>query len=401
MTLFSFQPRRLQRAAEQLIQAHPFTVQDLTRPDLIQQRFPNLLKDLRQRLDATPEPQLAAFAQALSPLERPLIPLLHLDTAEPIRDKALRLLDADRNLADLDALLRAFTRFAATPREGHTLARTVLQRFPPPHALRPEWRLLLQHRADAQADTFPRQALLDLSRQSIALTDLLQRLQIPPDSNLGAALERGVLDAGPTAWAAQGHPAALRAFQRADLPRRLNALLAAYNERAGRGPTLQAALLLAQASLTPLQDDNLLAQRLQQDHPAVWTWLQELHLQAFFLLDGGHHGKERFEFWRRYLGNVKDLHINAKAGRLFMNFGEIGIIEFLQTGNAVYAYNIELFNQLKNLDIKRPNLDASGSVLHSTFKQRENSIAWWTHSGDWPSKFKRKLDKLNIYPASS
>lgn len=389
MILFVFQPHQFKNAAAKLIEVHPFTVQELSRPAFIQKKFPNLVGGLRSRFAATPEDALLTFAQNLSPIERPLIKNLHLDPEEMLRLKILRLLYVDRELANADALLHAFTRYANTSQEGILIANTVLEYFFEQDAILTEWRLLLQQRVNSTVDTFNIQAILALSQRNITLHALFERIRIAPDSNLGVGLEHGILDAGPIAWAVQGREVTFHAFSRAKLHRRLNAILSAYNERAGQWDIQKAATFLVQDILPLLEVDQSLVQQLRDDHPNVWSWIQELRLKVFFDLDIGE-GNERFEFWRRYLNKVQELHINTAEGRLFMTFTQVVIIEFIQTGNATYVYSKKEGENLINLDISQP------SRKHQSFKKTDVAIKRWIHKPGWQLNFKYELSRINI-----
>lgn len=387
MTLLHFQPRRLQAAAERLIQAHPVSLRDLADPRRIQARFPNLLAELRARLMMTPLEQLDALLPQLTALERPLLSTLHLDPERPLRLKVLRLVNLDPTLADLPALLRAFQRFGPAIDEGPLLAARALEVA----ALDLGWKVLLR-RCVTHPEEFPARFIADLNQLQEPLARTLKVLEIEPESSLGAALERGVLFLGPPAWALHGGEVALRAFRRSDLAGRLNAVLAAYNARRAGGAAEAASGRFIDSTLELINADADLKQRLRERYPEVWAWLQERRLQEFFSLEGGHHGKERFAFWRRYLGGVKDLHINARAGRLFMEFEGAGIVEFLQTGNATYVYLPDYFAQLRSKDAARP------AEKHEAFKYKQRALDTWSHTSNWQDNFTSSLERLSIYP---
>jgi hypothetical protein len=140
-----------------------------------------------------------------------------------------------------------------------------------------------------------------------------------------------------------------------------------------------------------LQEDQNLRQALRTNWPEVWGWLQQFILQAFFGQEPSGYNQERYAFWKKYASCIHDMHINRQAGRIFMNFGLVGVVEFLEVGNATYIYDTHQYQKMVILDLKQP------TNPHHDFKSWDR-IDKWSHTRNWPRKFEVSLRAYEIYP---
>lgn len=135
---------------------------------------------------------------------------------------------------------------------------------------------------------------------------------------------------------------------------------------------------------------SALQSSLQNLSADAWRWWQSqyalLMLESFF---GGSGDNERFDFWRRWAPRTTRVMGSLGSGRLFLDFGGFGVVEFASSGNAAYVYLADTFAQMWRDHDRNPGLG------HPHFKDRGLAIAWLAHRGYWQGEFDHQLSDLH------
>ena len=100
-------------------------------------------------------------------------------------------------------------------------------------------------------------------------------------------------------------------------------------------------------------------------------WLMERELRDFFAQHGDSGG--RFQFWKLFEDHWKEISSSHDHRVLMLDFGEIGVIEFADVGNAAYVYRKEDFDRM----VRR------STSSYSSLKDRELTIARIIHREGW------------------
>lgn len=143
------------------------------------------------------------------------------------------------------------------------------------------------------------------------------------------------------------------------------------------------------ARIVSLLDAETHRQRaLEQRNGAAWKWYLELliyrRMEEVFAAD---EDNERFRFWWAYRGSMVELpELDRVNERIFMDFGEFGVVEFARTGNAAYFYDKAEFERVK--DYQRVT---GGSVGNAAFKRSTNPLDRKIHRKGWQTSFENDL----------
>ncbi|MFB6265332.1 MAG: hypothetical protein ABEL76_17160 [Bradymonadaceae bacterium] len=132
------------------------------------------------------------------------------------------------------------------------------------------------------------------------------------------------------------------------------------------------------------EERALLLDELRDKDRRASEWVESLlnlvEFDEFFAED-----HERFEFWRHYADTVEDLDADTSAGRLFLDFGGFGVVEFRETGFATYIYEPEDFREIRAMSSSRSN---------RSFQDRDRAIDRLVHHSGWQERFHRQIREL-------
>ena len=110
-------------------------------------------------------------------------------------------------------------------------------------------------------------------------------------------------------------------------------------------------------------------------------------LSEFFLRGAG--DRRRFDFWVQfvdYMGPHSEGRIGHGQG--FFEFPGFGVVEFMETGNAAYFYEKEIYMRLLR---RRPN-PPNSALKYRELLMRVDGREWRIiHSGDWEWKWSRRV----------
>lgn len=117
------------------------------------------------------------------------------------------------------------------------------------------------------------------------------------------------------------------------------------------------------------------------------NWFYRSELEKFFRLDPAT-GKERFEFWKKYVNNIKNLKVEENELILIMDFGRYIVVEFGKTGNAAYIYNKNVF--IRNFGALDKAINLKNSLL------KDQNLVWERvlHQGYWQYRAARLMDTV-------
>ncbi|MGB3366014.1 MAG: EH signature domain-containing protein [Acidaminobacteraceae bacterium] len=129
----------------------------------------------------------------------------------------------------------------------------------------------------------------------------------------------------------------------------------------------------------------------------MWNYVDEANKRKFQNWIGIHHmqtilgNDERTNFWKSYLGTVKNTYMHEESGRLALDFGAFVVVEFQHKNNATYIYRSEVFykNYIKYFE-------KSNSSKNKSLKDTAVAIKWLSHGGHWQYKFNDELRELGI-----
>ncbi len=149
---------------------------------------------------------------------------------------------------------------------------------------------------------------------------------------------------------------------------------------------------LFQLAISVFFENEKTQKYMKRDNPEAYSWykqaLMKNSLSSFFEI---YSDNERFQFWSQYLSGMKNLQADEEDGRLFLDFGNFGIIEFAAVGNAAYVYDSEYFQQLAQKNFAR-------STKHIELKNKQRALHRIHHSKGWTSSARKWLYNRGIYP---
>lgn len=389
--LFKFSFKALTTATERLVKAHPYSQERIQSPKFIKKHFPNVVKTLRHKIREADPSNLRQLALSLNLMEQTLLPVFHLEREAFIRHRSLIMVRHQHHLAKPEPLKRAFAAYGTDHDEGPLIAELLMQtRSQQP--LDPYWTSLVEHRRQHKRD-FALKFVDFISQRRRKLSDLFEQLDIDTNSQLASYLGQAIYVAGPKAWHVQGVSIAIQAFEKGDLNQRAHGLKIAYRDRNEASDIAETVNLFISevGDIWPKDDD--LRRHMKRHEPDIWRWLNDLFLHSFFESEWNQSNNERYLFWRHYLGSMSDLHINMDAGRIFMDFERFGLVEFLQTNNALYVYESMDFQHYLTQDKKHP------TWTHDRFKSTSRALERWSHNKRWKGTFTYQLRTMDIHPS--
>lgn len=116
-------------------------------------------------------------------------------------------------------------------------------------------------------------------------------------------------------------------------------------------------------------------------------WVQEQALFDFFRKHDG--TSERFEFWKRYSRQWKDVFQVLDGRAMAMDFGHAGVIEFAEVGNAAYVY--------EGVDFRRIVRSVGNAPAH--YKDQRLALHRVLHFEGWQYKAQYDMDRIILQSA--
>lgn len=116
---------------------------------------------------------------------------------------------------------------------------------------------------------------------------------------------------------------------------------------------------------------------------------------------------ERSLFWKRYINSIIEpiIFVKYPVQMFMMKFKSIGIIEYIDIGNATYLYNDEEFINIKRKILKSSNNEKNILNINCLLNQyRLKEITKigenkYIHRGSWKIEFKKDMiRKYDIFP---
>ena len=119
---------------------------------------------------------------------------------------------------------------------------------------------------------------------------------------------------------------------------------------------------------------------------------------------------ERSLFWKQYTSSITEpiLFVRLPVTMFMMKFKSIGIIEYIETGNATYLYNNDSYHRIKNRILSSARNDKNILNIHSYFRPTglkeitKVGLERYTHRGGWKIQFKSDMKrKYGVNPGRS
>lgn len=121
---------------------------------------------------------------------------------------------------------------------------------------------------------------------------------------------------------------------------------------------------------------------------------------------------ERSIFWKQYTSSIIEpiIFVKSPVTMFMMKFKAIGIIEYIETGNATYLYSDDLYNKIKNKvlssavnvkNILNLNSHLSQHLLKDITKEGDPKYRKfkYVHMGEWKNQFRSDMKRnFNLYP---
>jgi hypothetical protein len=210
---------------------------------------------------------------------------------------------------------------------------------------------------------------------------------IEAESNVGRSIQGGFLTHAPvTKWIQAGSTAFLDAFDSAEQAVQVYTL-----ERLWNGWKVDSVKSLkrqpfAQSVSEYLVEHPRLVDLLERSNREAYAfyrnWLKSLELDTFF---DAFPDNDRFAFWESYLPRITAVRGDREYGRLFLDFGNFGVVEFAEVGNAAYVYPPEHFQYYLERNFRRRDRDPG------VVKNQQKAMFRLNHTSNWQSNFRSKL----------
>lgn len=385
---FVFTATKMSESRERVERAHPLSLSALKNPDASPQSAAAEL--IRELLAFPHDHRLGQFLDGLSGLKRRLLPTLITHEAASVRRRCRLCLEQAPELIEPRYLWRAFCQHAAR-REGAELAR--LGTADEGRAkLEPLQLVLMRHRLRSHERVvagFWKMAL----RRGATSEQLMEAADIPPHSALARDLRTRLLTHVPLRlWEAEPIEQLREGFVQATRPVQAQCLQhvhASTHEKGLATKPEEAARTFAAEVLMPLvRPRQELLDALAAAAPHVARWWRELlaitEMTGFFEKVSDN---ERFEFWRGYLSEMRDVRGDLDNLRLFIDFGGFGVLEFGETGNAAYIYRREDFERFRRRNFEK-------RMSNNALKNQDINLGRITHHSGWKRKATQKMRGL-------
>jgi hypothetical protein len=382
--MFRFEPSALARATRDLAERHIFRESALDDPDRID---PASLGALVAKVLGVRGGDIGGFVANLTVFERKLLPSLCIHQNPVVRERVLEATSTDPTLASARYLWRCLCSFP-THATSQLASRLALGFLAPEYL--PVQQDMLRARIDPGQS--PEQIFWGaVVADSVDPEVLLSSLDIPADSMLNEDIQRHLLTQGDLfAWMAESAERLVAAFERFPPTVRVRALSRGHAnfEPVAQRSSVKSVSQLAQvgALADAIRDRKELMSGLESVDVNAYRWWRTVLLAtalSSFFSQG--HDNERFEFWADFLPWMQDVNGDLENGRLFIDFGGFGVIEFADQNNAAYVYEPDVFNELMALGL------AGTARSNNDFKDRTRVFKRITHRRGWQGRARQRL----------
>ena len=119
---------------------------------------------------------------------------------------------------------------------------------------------------------------------------------------------------------------------------------------------------------------------------------------------------ERSVFWKQYTSSLTEpiLFVKSPVAMFMMKFKTIGIIEYIDVGNATYLYEDDAYHRIKNRILSSASNEKNVLNINSRFRQNalkeitKIGVNRYTHRGGWKPKFQVDMKrKYGVHPGRS
>lgn len=116
---------------------------------------------------------------------------------------------------------------------------------------------------------------------------------------------------------------------------------------------------------------------------------------------------ERSLFWKQYINSIVEpiIFVKNPVPLFMMKFDSIGIIEYIDIGNATYLYDDEEYTNIKRKILKSASNEKNILNINSLLRQHtlkeitKVGLNKYIHRGSWKVEFKKDMiRKYNIFP---
>jgi hypothetical protein len=389
-----FEPEQLRAAREKVVESHPDTVDRLQTGDSSQKSW--IADSILEKIRTYDGSNADEVVSKLTEVERDYLPSLLIDyEGDDLRAAlvCIELLSVQIPFEDAWYLVNHHfdTGIGRTTAANSELPKRGRASAPSAEVMR----IYRRHSADrALAEIF--RTAIETSAPS-AVDDLKSALDIADGGELAQAVDERVLTVpSRSLWLAQTPTYMTEVFRRLDLSRKVEALDAL--RRGFSEASMEEIVTCEQLEgifRWIVEHKQIILPELEERRSALGNWYRAL-LNLLDFDDFFEEDHERYDFWKQYTDKVDNLHADLEKGRLFLDFGEFGVIEFKETGNATYVYEKSYFQKMQELH------QVSGNIDHGKLKNKNHAIAHLSHYSGWQEKFHRRLQRLlNEHGSSS
>jgi len=116
---------------------------------------------------------------------------------------------------------------------------------------------------------------------------------------------------------------------------------------------------------------------------------------------------ERSIFWKQYTSSLTEpiLFVKSPVAMFMMKFKTIGIIEYIDVGNATYLYEDNAYNRIKSRILSSASNEKNILNINSRFRQHalkevtKIGVNRYTHRGGWKPQFQSDMKrKYTVHP---
>lgn len=367
MTEMYFMPTRFARAVKKLAEKHPVRRSELDLADIINNS--DLGRILRNKLRITPIPSLGQLLQTLTPFEKELLSPLALDTDQEIRHKVIRCLCIAPKNANPHHLWQSFMHFydeistdqlamlmnSDSDLQMHwkPVQKEIIygRESNPAVGLRLFWASTLQHR--------------------LTMNNALTVIDALRTSRFSVLAANFLLTYGDRSlWDLQGLQTIMQCYAAATQSIQLKTFVQGHKNYASLSMNEIYDNPVIMRLAEELRSDKSMFVALETFDEPAWSWYKKLRawreIEAFFNATNDT-DNERFVFWRDFRTHIQDADFNQQHSVLCMDFGNFGVIEFGDIGNAAYIYNPTDYKYFSTFQLPRDMKDqdrALGRIIH-------------------------------------
>jgi len=110
---------------------------------------------------------------------------------------------------------------------------------------------------------------------------------------------------------------------------------------------------------------------------------------------------ERSVFWKQYTSSLTEpiIFVKSPVTMFMMKFKSIGIIEYIDVGNATYLYEDDAYHKIKNKILSSASNEKNVLNINSRFRQHalkeitKVGLNKYTHRGSWKPQFRADMKR--------